>query len=372
MSILNISHFERNGQLSNTDDFLATSAATGGSENPAKANLADYNHAGYAANYGVHAMPYINKARVVRLEIAGENWISYVNKDKIYNASGFGELNPNLLLIPNVKDDAKFLEIDTGTTQFFDSEAGKAVLGLASKAMKVVKAVEVGKDVIDGIKEGDVAGTLNNVAQTLATKLTFTSPYNPPVSDKPPTITYPVNSFDFNFKMGYVGLYDAFEEVVKPIIGLLCCFLPKGEKKNIITPIYPTSTQKALSIIKGLASKDSGLVASSSGDGATGIMNQIEDTIVNILSAASESLKPEENKPYATFKYGHQIFWKTGITKISASFNSNLTDDHGFPAEGILSMSFIPSVQFGYSGDTNYKIASQNYEDPSYFVAQAD
>lgn len=371
MSILNISHSERNGQLSNTNDFLATSAATSGSENPAKANLADYNHAGYAANYGVHAMPYINKARVVRLEIAGKNWISYVNANQIYTASGFGELNPNLLLIPNVKDDAKFLEIDTGTTQFFDSEAGKTVLGLAEKGMKVVKAVEVAKDVINGVKEGDMAATVNNVAQTLATKLTFTSPYNPPVSDKPPTITYPVNSFDFNFKMGYVGLYDAFEEVVKPIIGLLCCFLPKGEKQNIITPIYPTSTQKALSIIKGLASKGNGLIADG-GTEAEDIANRIENTIVNILSAASESLKPEENKPYATFKYGHQIFWKTGITKISASFNSNLTDDHGFPAEGILSMSFIPSVQFGYSGGNYYKIASDQYADPSYFVAKAD
>lgn len=384
MSILNIDSGTVNEQLKNEGDELGTTGISG-SDNPAKAGLNSHN---LGNTYGVNAMPYINMARVLQMKIGKDNkdWTTYINSNSRTSkfVSVFNKLNQNLVLIPDMKDDAQFLEVNTHAERFFGTTSGQQVLGFADKLTKVYK---VANSVGAGIDEFTNGGAADNrslsqklidtgasVAESLANKFTFTSTYDAPVTDKNPEISYPIGSFKCNFYAGQIGLYDAYEEVVKPILGLLWCFLPQGEG-NIMSPVYPTSANAAIAIIKGLASEssDAAKAASKAYSNADttvgGAADAIKSVISNILSATSSSmigLVEDSDAPYVTFKLGHQNFYKVGISKATASFNANLTDDRGWPTQGSISLEFIPSINYGATG--NVLLASKQSDAKNYIT----
>ena len=195
-------------------------------------------------------------------------------------------------------------------------------------------------------------------------------------------ITYNFPTFTFSF--GQYGLYNALEEVVKPIIAICSSFLPvpaANAEGRWQGPI-PTSRAQLITIFKSLFSTAMGkadefandLISNLSGSGndsntggsffdnvTGGAKNaletaiQIKDGIYGAFDAATESLLKASSNKLAYFRLGigpnAAIMGPFYIRGVKPSFNFQNTDINGFPTSGSITFEDVTTPLLGNAED---------------------
>lgn len=169
---------------------------------------------------------------------------------------------------------------------------------------------------------------------------------------------------EFKFHMGEFGLWDANEEVYKPIMNLMALFIPKGITGINIIPHLRTSTQTLYDFIRGLGrnilSSESGenifsgfkssLATFKAGEGS--VIERADAALDGIFEGLSTGMgaiavDTIENRPGGGFynvdiSYGSNrfLFKRLQPTTCDIEFTNKEYDDRGYPIQGSINMTF--------------------------------
>lgn len=178
-------------------------------------------------------------------------------------------------------------------------------------------------------------------------------------------------SYTFSFSMGQYGLWNAKEEVIKPILNLIAPTLPKYLGKTNMEGPYPTTIGLLSDIIRNVDLKDS--IAQSAKDLGSDVVGLFTDNKGNIASDAVSSagatikrsledlggiietlvMSAYENYTY-TVKFGRmQEFRQMMIQDSSVTF-SNQVDQFGFPISGTCTLSMVGIAPPALSYDSSH------------------
>lgn len=128
----------------------------------------------------------------------------------------------------------------------------------------------------------------------------------------------------FNFSMGQYGIWNAKEEVVKPVLNLVAPAIPREITDVSMTGPFPTTISVLASIIEGSLS-----------------------SLANNTASLSESLSDLIDKSYKNYMYkvsfgsdnSFREYNNLIITKAKANF-SNEVDQYGYPISGSATLTF--------------------------------
>lgn len=188
--------------------------------------------------------------------------------------------------------------------------------------------------------------------------------------------------YDFEFAMGQYGLWNAEEEVVKPILNLLAPTLPQYLDAIMIYGSYPNSWNLLATFIKHVWDKFLGSSESSVNTGDGHISNASQnhgpvDAYANEFSSTTtttegskssfslesiatslEELVLGEYKSYTyDIKFGNLFtFYKMLPTAASVEL-SNDVDQYGFPISGTINMTFTGLMPLALSTLTPEELA---------------
>lgn len=155
-------------------------------------------------------------------------------------------------------------------------------------------------------------------------------------------------TMDFEFLYGNAGLYSGFEEVVKPIVALLCFFSPDtkgaGAAKTVNTP-WPTKSKAMFEKVKGAVDtvlgssygdiKDSIMSTGSIGEG----ISNANAAIQNLMNAGALSAVQSSEWHNLYMSYGRMTIGPLMYTEYSYSFDMENLDEWGWPIKGTFTIS---------------------------------
>lgn len=178
--------------------------------------------------------------------------------------------------------------------------------------------------------------------------------------------------YEFTFALGQYGLWNAEEEVVKPIINLIAPTLPQYINSWGMAGPFPSTAELLLRMVKNHFKEDksfkdekgdfkASLVVSGVLNKAKGYFSDVDnisDGILSGLDLISDILQDLVESSYKnltyTIKFGKIIqFDKIMITDASTTF-SNEVDENGFPVSGTAKLTFIGMVPLALINDTGY------------------
>lgn len=130
----------------------------------------------------------------------------------------------------------------------------------------------------------------------------------------------------FSFKIGQYGLWNALEEVVKPVINLFVPVLPRELNNFSIAGPLPTSYQMLGNLLKG---------------GIDSVVDQLFEDDEGSISFI-QSLVTETYGDYTyDVSYGNIFKFENCIYKdATLNFDTNDTDQNGYPISATISMTF--------------------------------
>jgi len=179
----------------------------------------------------------MNKDKEIQIRVSGDEAVTFrkfLSKKKGIN--NYMNVDPNVIL---------YSDKGISVTQGFES--GKPydpilkVFGIATKLKSVANVAKVVKgavSVAQNVSEADGGGI---------SWIPWIQNINSFKDAKPFTV-----NLSFEFHMGEFGLWDAEEEVVKPVLNLMAIFIPKGITGMNIIPHLQTNIQVLFSFIKNL------------------------------------------------------------------------------------------------------------------------
>ena len=182
--------------------------------------------------------------------------------------------------------------------------------------------------------------------------------------------------YEFSFAMGQYGLWNAKEEVVKPILNLIAPALPRSMNNFSMNGPFPTAIQllsqmvkgawnnikdKAWNKIQGLLNKDSDLKDDSGAidnelkgwfegeslggwDKVSKAINDIGGGINGVLEDLSNALNTVIQDSYRDYtydvKFGNFVTFNNMIITNGETSFSNEVDQYGYPIAGTVKLTF--------------------------------
>lgn len=164
-------------------------------------------------------------------------------------------------------------------------------------------------------------------------------------------LTVGPTDFEFKFNFGNAGLYNSFEEVVKPIVALMLFFGidSKGSISSStasIEPPYPTKAQYFANQVKGILSVGVDTIKNGiSADSATGLLDRVNAKVQAALNSAARStaLSSAYNNLY--FTWGRFVIGPLVYENYSYSFDMSNLDEWGWPTSGKFKLSNLSSMR---------------------------
>ena len=195
--------------------------------------------------------------------------------------------------------------------------------------------------------------------------------------------------YEFSFAMGQYGLWNAKEEVVKPILNLIAPALPRSMNNFSMNGPFPTAIQllsqmvkgawtnikdKAWNKIQGLLNKDSDLKDDSGaidnelkgwfeGESLGGLdkvskaINDIGGGINDVLEDLSNALNKVIQDSYRNYtydvKFGNFVTFNNMIITNGETSFSNEVDQYGYPIAGTVKLTFegLVPLAMNYSNE---------------------
>ena len=153
-------------------------------------------------------------------------------------------------------------------------------------------------------------------------------------------------SMDFEFHMGEFGLWDAKEEVFKPIFNLMSLFIPAGISGVNVIPHLPYTTEFIFNFIAGLKGDTKAAANLLSGEKKeekdnipkAGIFERISTKVGTAMVYAVETTS-SRNVDIELGK-GNIVLKKMQPVNCNISFSNKEFDENGYPAYGKISMQF--------------------------------
>lgn len=162
--------------------------------------------------------------------------------------------------------------------------------------------------------------------------------------------------YTFKFAYGKFGHFDAFEEVVKPILALTLFFGIEAESKdwnghllksaaaNINNP-GPTHAQYLTSVIKGAVGELSDAASVFSGGGAAKTLAEANAKIQSALARGAHEIATGNTWKNAYMSWGRFMFGPFQYDKIEYMFDQKNMDSNGWPTMGQFTISGIKSMR---------------------------
>ena len=172
--------------------------------------------------------------------------------------------------------------------------------------------------------------------------------------------------YEFKFAMGQYGLWNALEEVVKPIINLVAPAFPQYMDNTGMSGPLPSTSELLLRCLKNSVGSDATI--ESFGTTLSNEMGSITDSfknndsisgvVLNGLESIATIFKTLVANTYAnltyTIEFGKMIkFDKMTITEATTSF-SNEVDNNGYPVSGTAKLTFTGLVPLALINATGY------------------
>lgn len=162
--------------------------------------------------------------------------------------------------------------------------------------------------------------------------------------------------YTFKFAYGKFGLFNAFEEVVKPILALTLFFgieadseewnghLLKSAAANINNP-GPTHAQYLVSVIKGAVGDISNAANVFSGGGAAQTLAEANSLIQSALARGAHGIATGNLYRNCYLSWGRFMFGPFQYDKIEYMFDQKNMDSYGWPTMGQFTISGIKSMR---------------------------
>ena len=157
--------------------------------------------------------------------------------------------------------------------------------------------------------------------------------------------------FKFNFHYGAGGLYDAFEEVVKPIYALVGFFGVKsnGVDSSIISPDslpYPTKGVFMFNKLKGAISGVKDLVGNGvEGADAAQKLANANAKLQSLLAAGAYGIASSSKYLNLWVSWGRFTLGPFQYQEIKYSFDMSMFDSNGWPMNGTFEVNGLESIQ---------------------------
>lgn len=162
--------------------------------------------------------------------------------------------------------------------------------------------------------------------------------------------------YTFKFAYGKFGLFNAFEEVVKPILALTLFFgvealsddwnghLLNSAASNINSPA-PTHAQFLAERVKGAVGTLKNFNFNSEGASLASAMKQANYLIQSALAAGAHNVSTSEAYRNCYMSWGRFMFGPFNYGKITYSFNQKNMDSNGWPTIGQFTIGDIKSMR---------------------------
>lgn len=162
--------------------------------------------------------------------------------------------------------------------------------------------------------------------------------------------------YTFKFAYGKFGRFDAFEEVVKPILALTLFFGVEADSKdwdshllnsaaaNINNP-GPTHAQYLASVINGAVGDISNAANVFSGGSATQTLAEANSLIQSALARGAHGIATGNLYKNAYMSWGRFMFGPFQYDKIEYMFDQKNMDSNGWPTMGQFTISGIKSMR---------------------------
>lgn len=162
--------------------------------------------------------------------------------------------------------------------------------------------------------------------------------------------------YTFKFAYGKFGLFNAFEEVVKPILALTLFFgieanseewnghLLNSAAANINNP-GPTHAQYLVSVIKGAVGDISNAANIFSGGGAAQTLAEANSLIQSALARGAHEIATGNAYRNCYLSWGRFMFGPFQYDKIEYMFDQKNMDSYGWPTMGQFTISGIKSMR---------------------------
>lgn len=164
-------------------------------------------------------------------------------------------------------------------------------------------------------------------------------------------LTIGPTDFEFKFNFGNAGLYNSFEEVVKPIVALMLFFGVDSSgtieaSSASIDPPYPTKAQYFAGQVKGILGAATSTIQNGfNADSASGALAEANAKVQAALSSAARAtaLSNEYNNLY--FSWGRFVIGPLTYKNYSYSFDMSNLDEWGWPTSGKFKLSNLSSMR---------------------------
>ena len=162
--------------------------------------------------------------------------------------------------------------------------------------------------------------------------------------------------YTFKFAYGKFGLFNAFEEVVKPILALTLFFgvealgddwnghLLNSAASNISNPA-PTHAQFLAERIKGAVSSLKGAKWDAEGSDLASTMKEANALIQSALAEGAHNVATSNIYRNCYMSWGRFMFGPFNYGKISYLFDQKNMDSYGWPVKGEFTISDIKSMR---------------------------
>ena len=211
----------------------------------------------------------------------------------------------------------------------------KDLLSNSSKLNKALGAANVASAAISAFTGG---GDDIDTALTFNTYLKNVPAYN---ADSPTPISF---EYSFDFKMGMFGLWNALEEVVKPLLNLYAPVAIQRMNAWSIAGPFPNATELGLRVMRSFVSKLGGTRRTNengeeiNSDSDANLVTSMLSTIGNAL----EDIVMDAYRAYTyTVKFGSfEVFPDMLITNCKNFTLSHEVDQYGYPISGSITLQF--------------------------------
>ena len=273
------------------------------------------------------------------------------------------EVDKNVLLFP----DSKALEFELKNTYgkpiaaLLDKTVNSTIGRVANDGLAIIAMAGVmdggaasGVPIAGGAVD-DLASKVNRIAPQAAASQQFMLKYkNIPAWTGTENLCIP-SQLTFKFAFGQAGLFDAAEEVVRPIMSLVMYFAPieDGATVNGVLP-----TEQYVKIAGAMAVGSSVAAAARELVQGNGILNGVK-AIYNTLNKKVSEIYDGNSRGIMIARYGNLIIPPFIVGSVRWKFDMTEVDENGYPYRGEITLSGIESFQMATQRLVKHMVSKQ-------------
>lgn len=174
--------------------------------------------------------------------------------------------------------------------------------------------------------------------------------------------------YEFNFKLGQYGMWNALEEVVKPVINLVIPAIPRNIGSFTMTGPFPTVWDLLTKMVINNKYTGEGFGDSSytkdSGGNKTGLnfgaaFEEAGEFFRDLGDLISDSLLNAYEPFTYTVKFGRMMTFNRMVPEDASVNFSNQVDQYGYPISGKATLKFFGMVPLSVSSDGENLLANR-------------